>query len=228
MFFNYFLPDETVRESKRKWNRLAQKNARYFVMTDYGEKIDEETFRTSGQRDYDRFIEKDGFLKEALGPFGDKKVLEIGCGIGRVTESLSNNFGEVCGIDISEAMIERGKKRLNNKNNVHLAATDGFTFHFPDSTFDLVFSFIVFQHMPDVSTVRKNLEEITRVLKSNGIAKIQLRGLPTSKKNWFYGPAFARRNAEKLIAGLPLSIIKDEGENQRYFWLWLKKSADPI
>ena len=222
-FWNSFLPDETMTDSKKKWNRLAKENARYFVMTDYGEKINEETFRNSGKNDFQMLIEKDDLLQKKLVPFKDKKVLEIGCGIGRITEFLANNFGEVTGIDISEQMIEHGKKRLANKNNVRLAATDGLTFPFPDSIFDLVFSFIVFQHMPDIATIRKNVEEIARVLKSGGLAKIQLRGLPTSKKNWFYGPAFARRDAEKLIVSLPLTIIKTEGENQRYFWLWLEK-----
>ena len=37
---NIFLPNETITGSKEKWNRLAKKNARYFVLTDYGEKID--------------------------------------------------------------------------------------------------------------------------------------------------------------------------------------------
>ena len=222
-FLNVFLSTETATESKQKWNRLAKENARYFVMTDYGEKIDEPTFRASGQRDYQMLIEQDKLLRQRLQPFKTKKALEIGCGIGRLTEFLADNFNEVFGIDISEQMIEHGKKRLANKNNVRLAATDGLTFPFPDSIFDLVFSFIVFQHMPDIATIRSNIEEISRVLKPNSLAKIQLRGLPTSKKNWFYGPAFARRDAEKLIAGLPLSIIKIEGENQRYFWLWLEK-----
>ncbi|OHA26147.1 MAG: hypothetical protein A3D52_00490 [Candidatus Taylorbacteria bacterium RIFCSPHIGHO2_02_FULL_44_36] len=222
-FLNIFLPTETATESKQKWNRLAKENARYFVMTDYGEKIDEPTFRASGQKDYQMLIEQDELLRQRLQPFKTKKVLEIGCGIGRLTEFLADNFNEVFGIDISEEMIEHGKKRLANKNNVRLAATDGLTFPFPDSNFDLVFSFIVFQHMPDIAIIRRNLKEIGRVLKPNGLAKIQLRGLPTSKKNWFYGPAFARRDAEKLIVSLPLTIIKTEGENQRYFWLWLEK-----
>ena len=220
---NIFLPNETITGSKEKWNRLAKKNARYFVLTDYGEKIDEETFRASGQNDYIQLIAKDNLLKNKLEPFKNKKILEIGCGIGRITEFLADNFAEVFGIDISEEMIESGKKRLANKNNVRLAATDGLTFPFPDSIFDLVFSFIVFQHMPDIATIRKNVEEIARVLKSGGLAKIRRVCLPTRKKNLFYGPAFARRDAEKLIAGLPLSIIKTEGENQRYFWLWLEK-----
>lgn len=222
-FLNIFLPNETATESKQKWNRLAKENARYFVMTDYGEKINEPTFRASGQKDYTQLMEEDELLQKKLAPFKNKKVLEIGCGIGRITEFLADNFAAVAGIDISEEMIKRGRERLANQNNVRLEATDGLVFPFPDSTFDLVFSFIVFQHMPDTITIRKNLEEIARVLKLGGMAKIQLRGLPTSKKNWFYGPAFARRDVEKLLANLPLAIVKTTGENQRYFWLWLEK-----
>ncbi len=87
---------------------------------------------------------------------------------------------------------------------------------------DLVFSFIVFQHMPSREIIRKNIEEIARVLKSDGIAKIQLRGIPVSKGNWYYGPSFNSADVQDLISGLPLSLLNIEGEGNKYFWVWLK------
>ena len=74
-FLNLFLPNETAGESKQKWNRLAKENARYFVMTDYGEKIDENTFRASGKNDYEKLIKRDELIQKQLQPFKTKKVL---------------------------------------------------------------------------------------------------------------------------------------------------------
>ncbi len=220
---NYFLPTESPDESKRKWNALATKNAPYYVMTDFGEGITEEQFRASGMKDYSELIKADVLLQSHLSPFSEKNVLEIGCGLGRITEFISKDFQSVSAIDISEEMIAKAKKRLASTTNISFQATDGVRFPFPENSFDFVFSFIVFQHMPDVATVRKNISEISRVLKSDGIAKIQLRGLPTSKLNWFYGPSFTKKNAEKLVKSFDLKVIETLGENQRYFWLWLKK-----
>ena len=222
-FVNSFLPGETIEKSKVKWNKLAEENARYFVMTDYGESISEEKFRESGKKDYTELIERDALLKQLLQPFSEKEVLEIGCGIGRITEFLGKHFKQVAGIDISEEMIRKGKERLGQADTVTLTATDGRSYPFGNGRFDFVFSFIVFQHMPDKATIAKNIAEIDRVLKIGGVAKIQLRGLPTSKKNWFYGPSFSLDEARELLKGTALHIVGTEGEEQRYFWLWLTK-----
>jgi len=221
-FLNSLSSNETIKESKNKWNRLAKENARYVVMTDFGEGITEEQFRSSGKKDYDTLVKEDEIF-HSVGDLGNRKILEIGCGIGRITEFLSDAFGEVSGVDISEEMIQTGRKRLTDKMNVHLHSTNGLDYPFPDESFDIVFSFITFQHMPDKNTVKKNIEEIARVLKKDGIAKIQLRGLPTKKSEWFYGPSFIISEVEKMIKNLPLQMIKTTGEGQRYFWVWFKK-----
>jgi len=222
---NALLPTESLGKSKEKWNSLAGKNAAYYVMTNYGEGITEQQFRDSGEKDYKEHVETDALLKEELSPFTEKNVLEIGCGIGRITEFFAKNFHSVSGVDISEEMIQQGTKRLASHSNITFKATNGVSFPFSNKAFDFVFSFIVFQHMPDKKTVTKNLLEIARVLKDDGIAKIQLRGLPTSKRRWFYGPAFVNKDVEKMIATMPFTLLKSEGEGQRYFWIWLRKNS---
>ena len=63
----------------------------------------------------------------------------------------------------------------------------------------ICFSFIVFQHMPNKKVVGKNFEEIKRVLKNNGIAKIQVRGLPQVNSIGFMG--LLQKEIEKLVSG---------------------------
>ncbi len=222
---NDLTKSETIPESKQKWNALATEEARYFIMSDFGKGIDENKFRESGKKDYSRLIDSDEYLHEKLNPFNQKSILEIGCGIGRVTEFMSNNFKDVIGLDISDKMIELGKERMKNSKNVTLFATDGRTYPASSESIDFVFSFIVFQHMADRETIRKNFEEAARVLKNNGIMKVQLRGVPTVKKEWYYGPSFDINQIKKILKGLPFSIVKTDGENQMYFWLWLEKKV---
>jgi len=220
---NRFYHQENIIEAKEKWNKLADKNARYFIMTDIDENIDEQKFRETGEKDYKDLILNDLLIKNQLVDFNKKSVLEIGCGIGRITEFISQDFKSVSGIDISSKMIETAKARLKNKNNINFYETDGQNYPFENELFDFVFSFIVFQHMPDKKIIEKNLREIKRVLRINGIAKIQFRGLPTSKKNWFYGPDFTKNEISKMAEKIGLSIIKYSGEGERYFWVWFKK-----
>lgn len=216
------IPTETITHSQSKWDDLARKNARYYVLSDRGEKISEQDFRTAGKRDYQKYIGCDELVRAKLFPFADKKVLEIGAGIGRITEFIAEEFQEVTAIDISTEMVIRGKKRLRDANNVHYIATNGISYPFSENTFDFIFSFIVFQHMPSVDVIQKNLYELGRVLKPSGIAKIQLRGVPTNRTAWFYGPAFTAESLAQII-GDNLSVIKTEGAGTKYYWVWVEK-----
>lgn len=221
---NFLIPGETTETSKNKWNNLATRNARYFVLTDFGENITEEKFRKAGEKDFAELIANDEVIKNRLSDLKSKTVMEIGCGIGRITEFLSLNFKKVFAVDISDEMVRIGRDRLKNLPNIKFVSNDGKKHpSIENSTVDFVFSYIVFQHMSNKKIVIENLEEIKRILVPNGIAKIQLRGLPTSKLNWFYGPSFNVSEIRKILNSLNLKLIKTEGEGQRYFWVWFSK-----
>lgn len=219
--YNAVVSAEDITTSKQKWNTLAKKNARYFVLSAHGEDVSEEQFQADGATDYQALVQSDELLSHTLGDFSTKSVLEIGCGIGRITEFFSDNFKEVVGVDISEEMIAQARKRLSTKKNVSLISTDGLTYPLPDASVDFVFSFIVFQHMPDAETVESNVREICRVLKSGGIAKIQLRGVPlqVSKKQWYYGVSFDHDKVIQLLKGLPVQLVREQGIGERYYWI---------
>lgn len=225
--YNMILPQETISESKQKWNELAAENARYFVLSNHGKEVSEEQFREDGKKDYETLVTSDSLLHDILKSFGDRKALEIGCGIGRMTEFFASDFSEVVGVDISENMIAQGKKRLAHIPNLELLATDGQTLPGKSDYFDFVFSYIVFQHMPDVATIKNNLKEIVRVLKPQGVGKIQLRGMPltVSKKEWYYGVWFDQKQVHELFNDLPVKIVRENGMGERYYWLTFIKEG---
>lgn len=217
---NFLALVESPLESKKKWDELSKENARYYIYSDLGEKITEKEFRESGKRDVDDLIVNDAFLMKRLEPTEDKVAVEIGCGIGRLSEFIAPLFNELYAVDISKEMISGAKKRIHARN-AFFFSTDGTNLPIISESADFVFSFIVFQHMPTTEVVVGNFEEIFRVLKPGGIAKIQVRGVPVRKGKWFTGVSFTEQRIKSVIGNL--QILKTEGVGEKYFWLWLQK-----
>lgn len=217
------MPDKSIQDSKDEWNRLAEENHRYYIVSKDGREIDEAQFSQSGIETYESIVAKDQLLAATLGSFAGKRVLDIGCGTGRLSERFAQHFAHVDGVDISESMVAKGGVRLAHVPNVELHATDGMHYPFPNGTFDLVFSYIVFQHMPSISVIEENFREIRRVLKPTGIAKIQLRGGRQPRKGtWYYGPAFTAKDATRLADAAGLEIICMGDDSVKRFWLWMR------
>src|SRR6202008_819020 len=66
----------------------------------------------------------------------------------------------------SEVMIKKANQHNSAKNAFYIA-TDGKTLPFKNNQFDLIYSVLVFQHMPK-SWFLQNLREVKRVLKPKG------------------------------------------------------------
>src|SRR5579872_6700762 len=93
-----------VLKMRRDWERRARENARHFVVTEKSHWSDEEFFE-SGQIAMREDILIDlGNICQGRDP-KEMRVLEIGCGAGRVTRAFAEFFGEVWAVDISPEMV---------------------------------------------------------------------------------------------------------------------------
>lgn len=104
-----------------------------------------------------------------LGP--DRKVLEIGCGIGRMQAALAPRVGEIHGIDISPKMIEAARRRCQDLPNVRFSVCSGRDLEeFSDESFDLVLAVDSFPyiHQAGPTAVEMHFREAARVLGSGG------------------------------------------------------------
>jgi ubiquinone/menaquinone biosynthesis C-methylase UbiE len=146
------------------WERSARTDAIKAI----ADATDAETFDQSGVPDAEPVL--------ALLP-PNAVVLEIGCGIGRVLQHVAAGCREAHGVDISKEMVDRGTERLAHLRNLHLHHGNGYDLGlFADTTFDVVYSAIVFQHMP--KTIAYNyMTETYRVLKPGGIFRLQVPNL---------------------------------------------------
>ena len=66
------------------------------------------------------------------------RVLELGCGYGRVLERLAARTGTVMGIDTSPSSLHLAGQLLAGFSNCHLAAMNAVLLGLPDAAFDVV------------------------------------------------------------------------------------------
>ena len=103
-------------------------------------------------------------------------MLEIGCGIGRMTARLAELFGSVIALDVSPEMLDRARDALAGRTNVRYVLGSGSDLAMVDAaSVDVVFSYIVLQHVPTVAGQLEYLRETRRVLRPGGAAAIQIR-----------------------------------------------------
>lgn len=96
---------------------------------------------------------------------GDK-VLDVGCGNGRLLELLKDKNIDYIGIDYSERLVDIAKNRYPDKK---FLIADALTLPFPANYFDKVFLIAVLHNVPSRGFRMKILQAIKKVLKPKGI-----------------------------------------------------------
>ncbi len=102
-----------------------------------------------------------------------KTILEIGYGGGRILAAAARSFGKAVGVDIhpNQALVDQELKK-RGANNFQLFTADGTTLPCPDSSIDVVYTFIVLQHVERIAIWRAYFEETWRVLRPGGVAML--------------------------------------------------------
>lgn len=164
---------------ERDWDARAQHDAMRYIAGKYRG----EAFFEDGTKQAHEFCSS-FFRREGFQPQG-KRMLDIGCGIGRMERGFSQMFGQVWGLDVSGEMISRARELNQALENVKFVKGNGQDLDvFPDEFFDFVFSYITFQHIPQKRMIFRHFGEIYRVLRPGGLFKVHLQ------KPWS-GVAFA-------------------------------------
>ncbi len=111
-------------------------------------------------------IIKDEHIIELFDQIGIKegdKIIDVGCGTGRVTYLLhSFSKSNVIGIDISSNMIEIAKEKYKNEDYASFICDDFVNYNFEEK-FDLIVIYNAFPHFLDVEklsdAMKDNLNE---------------------------------------------------------------------
>jgi ubiquinone/menaquinone biosynthesis C-methylase UbiE len=107
------------------------------------------------------------------------RILDSGCGSGRLYQALKNKPVDYVGIDISEELIKIAQQK--NPGGKFLV-TDSLSLPFENNFFNKVFSIAVLHHLPSKELRLKYLKEAYRVLKPGGLLVLRVWNLFRAKK----------------------------------------------
>jgi len=99
--------------------------------------------------------------------FADKKVLEIGLGQGADSEQIIRRGGRWSGLDLTTESVARVKQRMQLRNLPYddLKVGSVLEIPYPENSFDIVYSFGVLHHVPEIHQAQA---EIARDLRPGG------------------------------------------------------------
>ncbi len=164
---------KSAAKSNIEWQAWGEKDPLFGVIPLTGRERDgakpwtNADFYETGRADWAEFQQR----WEAYGLTKDA-CLEIGCGAGRMTQSLARTFPQVYGVDVAEGMIAYARPHM--PANVSLLVSDGVTLPVADGAVSAVFSVIVFLHFDRIEYAASYFRECARVLKPGGAMMIQL------------------------------------------------------
>ncbi|HKE94833.1 MAG TPA: class I SAM-dependent methyltransferase [Povalibacter sp.] len=154
----------------RSWETWGKTDPYFGVLTDPG-------YRTSVLDDAARrrfFATGEAHIAEVFATirsfapdFSPRRALDFGCGVGRLVLPIAARVPEVIGIDVSPSMLEEARRVA-----AHLPAVS-FSQQIPDGPFDLVHSYIVFQHIPEPQG-QKIVRQLASRLAPQGIGALQV------------------------------------------------------
>jgi len=108
-----------------------------------------------------------GVIIPFLNPRKPDKILEVGCGTGRLTIPISRKCKAIVGLDSSERMLDIARKKSAGYKNIRYMQSDAEKrLPFDDTLFDKVVCPLVMNHIKDI---QKFFNEVHRILASDGV-----------------------------------------------------------
>ena len=209
---------------RKDWDRRARENARFYVVTEKAEWTDEEFFRSGEAAVDDHILSDMGNICQGRDP-KSMRILEIGCGAGRVTRALANLFGEVHAVDISGEMVRLARQALAPYPNAHVYQNNGLDLAvLPGLVFDFAFSTIVFQHIPSLAVIESYIREVHRVLRPGALFRFEVQGAPVEDPaDTWVGVRITREIAQRMADATGFEFRHEHGANTTTYWLWFFK-----
>jgi 2-polyprenyl-3-methyl-5-hydroxy-6-metoxy-1,4-benzoquinol methylase len=137
----------------------------------------------------------------------DSRVLDYGCGIGRVSEQLATHAAEVVAVDVSAGMLGVARTRLAGISNVRLEHAQTLLADKSDTGFDLILLIDVAPYLSDVTPLLTEL--LSRL--ASGASLIVM--------NWSYDLRLAEQRARaRVFARQNELVIVSNGTAEFSLW----------
>ena len=114
-----------------------------------------------------------------------QKVLDLGCGNGRLCKLLQSKDIEYIGVDNSQGLIKIARRQFN-KFTFLVADALSLGAQLPNNEFDIIFSIAFLHHIPSKELRLKILKDCFSILKPNGFLIFTVWNLKQWKLIWRY------------------------------------------
>jgi len=157
----------TIEEVKKFWNDRPcniRHSSKEIGTLDYFNEVTKKKF----------FVENHILHFTKFPQWEDKKVLEIGCGLGTVGINFPFNGADYTGVELSEESLEIAKQRFslyNQRGQFYLGNAEELSSFVPVETYDLIYSFGVIHHSPHPEKI---VSEIKKYMNEDSVLKIML------------------------------------------------------
>ena len=164
-------------QADQSWRQSGQDDPYYAVLTDARFRRSQLTaehrqaFFETGRQHVDWVF---GLLGKLTGPgFRPARALDFGCGVGRLVIPLAERCQAVVGVDVAPGMLAEARQNCAERHleNVSFVLSDA-TLSQVTGSFDLIHSYIVFQHIP-VAAGRALLRQLVSHLEEGGSGALE-------------------------------------------------------
>jgi SAM-dependent methyltransferase len=212
-----------LEKMKSDWDRRARENPRVYIANGRESWSDEE-FAKSGDETVREQILNDPFnICQGRDP-KDLKVLEIGCGAGRVTRALAGFFGEVHAVDVSGEMVKLATSAVQDLPNAHIYQNNGKDLSVVgEQLFDFAFSMCVFHHIPSKAIIESYISEVGKRLRPGCLFKFEVQGfleMQTSELDTWLGTPMSESEMRDIAERCGFEARYSVGAGEERFWLW--------
>lgn len=212
-----------LEKMKADWDRRARENARYYVASEKQAWTDEEFFESGRATVAEQILSDMDNICQGRDP-KRMRILEIGCGAGRMTRALAEVFGEVHAVDVSGEMVRLARQALAGVPNAFVYQNNGLDLSVvPPLEFDFAFSCVVFQHIPNLAVIENYVREVHRLLRPGALFKFQVQGDPNvewSPEDTWVGVPVTDEMAVEMALRCGFDPRYRHGSGSQYFWLW--------
>jgi len=179
-----------LEDSRKFWDEKARENPYWYVSSAgpyEGRNLAE--FWASGPKIWNDLKSASGYA-----PTRNDIVVEIGCGVGRLTRAIASEVAKVFAFDLSAEMLAIARTSVEASNAAFNRAETPALAIIGDASADAFVAYCVFQHLPDLDVLRAYLNTAARVLKPGGALIFTM-----TPRTWRDSIAFALRMRRWLV-----------------------------